>query len=189
MSRWARPTRPLSPFAASITILAIWWIAAHNGGAGWVQVLGDLVFGVLLIGLFGPFVVLQRARISLVRSPTDGTAGLPLELRLQASTRLRVRMSEPQQVEVLLGPTARRHRGIDTISIVPSRHGVYETLTLDIASAAPFALQWWTRRVHLRLPVPLYIAPRCGRPLPTRDRPGDDVGERPSRLRVDTGHF
>ncbi len=189
MRRWARPTRPLAPIGATITILAIWWLVAHNGGAGWVQFLGDLVFGVLVIGLVGPFVVLQRARLTLVASPPDGTAGVPLVLRVQASTRLRVRMSEPQELEVFLGPTARRRPETDTISIVPVRRGVYETLTVDIASAAPFALQWWRRRVDLRLPVALHIAPRCGRPVPIRDSPSDDAGKRLNRLRVDTGQF
>ena len=154
-----------------------------------MQLLGDLVFGVLVIGLVGPFVVLQRARIALVGSPPDGTAGVPLILRVEASTRLRVRMSEPQELERFLGPTARRRQGTDTISIVPVRRGVYETLELDIASAAPFALQWWRRRVDLQLPVALHIAPRCGRPVSIRDSASDDAGRRLNRLRVDTGHF
>jgi uncharacterized protein (DUF58 family) len=189
MTRWARPTRPLVPIGASILILAIWWLVAHNGGAGWVQLLGDLVFGVILIGLVGPFVVLQRARVTLFGSPSDGTAGVPLDLRIQVSTRVRVRMSEPQQIEALVGPLRRRARGPETISIVPIRRGLYETLTLDIASAAPFAIQWWSRRVELRLPVALHIAPRCGRPVPVRETQRDDPGARGHRLRVDAGHF
>ncbi len=189
MTRWARPTRPLAPIGASIGILAIWWLVAHNGGAGWVQLLGDLVFGVLLIGIVGPFFVLQRARITLVRAPADGTAGVPLELHIQASTRLRVRMAEPQEIEVLVGPRGRRAGASDTITVVPTQRGVHETLTLDIASAAPFALQWWRRRVVLRLPVALHVAPRRGRPVPVRDSPSDDLGERRHRRRVESGSF
>ncbi len=189
MTRWAHPTRPLAPIGASIFILAIWWLVAHNGGAGWVQLLGDLVFGVLLIGLVGPFFVLFRARVTLLASPSDGTAGVPLNLQIQVSTRVRVRMSEPQQIEALVGPLGRRGRQPDTIRLVPARRGVYETLTLDVASAAPFALQWWSRRIELRLPVALQIAPRRGRPLPVQDSTGDDQGERQLRLHVETGDF
>ncbi|HWF16759.1 MAG TPA: DUF58 domain-containing protein [Acidimicrobiales bacterium] len=189
MTRWARPTRPLAPIGASIGILAIWWLVAHNGGAGWVQLLGDLVFGALLIGLVGPFFVLLRARVTLLVSPSDGTAGLPLELHIRVSTRVRVRMTEPQEIEVLVGPRERRAGTSDTITVVPTRRGVYETLTLDIASAAPFALQWWRRPVELRLPVALHIAPRRGRPVSVRDAPSDDLGERRHRRRVESGSF
>src|SRR5580704_16393562 len=116
MTRWAHPTRPLAPIGASVLILAIWWLVAHNGGAGWVQLLGDLVFGVILIGLVGPFVVLQRARVTVLVSPSDGTAGVPLDLRIDVPTRVRVRMTEPQRIEVLVGPLRRRARGPETIS-------------------------------------------------------------------------
>jgi uncharacterized protein (DUF58 family) len=189
VSRWARPTRPLAPIGACIFVLAIWWVIAHNGGAGWVQLLGDLVFGVLLIGLVGPFVVLVRTRVTILGSPSDATAGLPLDLRIKASTRVRVRMSEPQQIEALVGPIGRRTGQPDTIRVVPVRRGVYETLTLDIASAAPFAVQWWSRRIELRLPVALHIAPRRGRPVPVRDSPSDDEGDRRHRRHAEAGDF
>ena len=55
--------------------------------------------------------------------------------------------------------------------------GCTTPLTLDIASAAPFALQWWTRRVILPLPSPLHVAPRCGRPVTLPWRAREHAGE------------
>ena len=71
MSRWVRPARPVAPIAVAVAILGIWWLVAHNGGSGWVQALGDVVFGTLVVGILGPAVVLARARVTHRRRP-DG---------------------------------------------------------------------------------------------------------------------
>jgi len=169
--RWARPARPVAPIAVSVAVLGIWWLVAHNGGSGWVQVLGDIVFGALAVGILGPAVVLSRARVGIVGAAIDGTAGLPCVIRLNASTRIRVRPVSPPGEETFVGPAGRRHSPDDEIFLLPPRRGVHESVTLDISTAAPFALQWWSRRVVLPLPSLLHVAPRRGRPgsLPLRE--------------------
>jgi uncharacterized protein (DUF58 family) len=177
MSR-VRPTRPVAPMAAAVMILLLWWLVAHNGGSGWVQVLGDIVFGVLVIGILGPAVVVARAKVWVTSSPADGIAGLPVELRVTASTRLRVRGGDPPVEEVFIGQGRRRRGGAgDRVVFRPERRGVFDMVTFDIASAAPFGLQWWTRRVRLALPSTLHVAPRTGRPDSVSVRPNDESGE------------
>jgi uncharacterized protein (DUF58 family) len=187
MSRWPRPARPVAPIAVAVAILGIWWLVAHNGGSGWVQALGDIVFGTLVIGILGPGVVLARARVRVVDAPLHATAGLPAQMRLDASTRLRVRPVTPLGEEDFVGPVGGHRPPEDHISLLPTRRGVHETVTLDIATAAPFALQWWTRRVVLPLPAALHVAPRRGRPwaVPLRDH-GED-GARQDWVHADTG--
>jgi uncharacterized protein (DUF58 family) len=62
------------------------------------------------------------------------------------------------------------------------------SIVVDVATAAPFGLMWWTRRVRLDLPSELHIGPKIGPPvvLPRQedDRSGDsshrsprDIGE------------
>ena len=148
---------------AAVLIIGLWWLVAHNAGSGWVQVLGDLVFGALLIGLVAPGLAVSRLRLSVRRAPSDGNAGLPVTLHVEASTRVRVRPVEPPGPEVFVGPGGHRGREADSVTLVPAHRGVHDAVTLDVASAAPFALQWWTRRVTLRLPAPLHVSPRCGR--------------------------
>jgi uncharacterized protein (DUF58 family) len=178
MSSWVRPARPLAPIGAALLILSIWWLVAHNGGSGWVQALGDLVFGTLVIGILGPAVVLAFAKVQIVDAPVDGIAGVPVELQMKASTRLRVRLANPLGREVFVGPVGRRHSGADnSISLLPAARGVHETVTLDLATAAPFALQWWTRRVILPLPSTLHVAPRRGRPQSLSRRHHEEEGE------------
>ena len=84
MSRLARPSRNAAPVAVAIGILGIWWLVAHNGGSGWVQALGDVVFGTLFIGIFGPSVVLTFAKVRVAGAPVDGVAGTPVAVRLEA---------------------------------------------------------------------------------------------------------
>lgn len=195
MSRWPRPARPWTPIVGAVGVVGIWWLVAHNGGAGWVQFVGDLVFGALLVGVAGPAFAVARVRLEVRAAPVDGVTGLPVEMQVVASGRVRVRPVEPPGAETLVGsahPTrsarsARSDDRTDALAIVPPRRGVYRTLVLDVASAAPFALQWWHRRVTVTLPHDLLVAPKRGRPDPPRRQPLEQAGATVLRARGDTG--
>ncbi|HEY1443389.1 MAG TPA: DUF58 domain-containing protein [Acidimicrobiales bacterium] len=167
-------------------VVGIWWLVAHNGGAGWVQFVGDLVFGALIVGVVGPGVVVSRARIQVCQAPPDGVTGLPVEVRVVASGRMRVRPIDPAGEETLLR-RSRSGSGSQTLRIVPPRRGVYRELTLDVASGAPFALQWWHRRVTVELPQDLLVAPRRGRSDPPRPRRLEQADHILVQPRSDTG--
>jgi len=173
--------------AVGVTIVGLWWLVAHNAGAGWVQVLGDLVFGVLLIGIVGPSLVVTRATLEVIGAPADAVAGMGVDVLVKASTRLRIRPVGPPGPEVFVGPVGRRGSVGERVTVVPERRGVYASVTLDIASAAPFALQWWSRRVRLALPSELHVSPRCGRPARPRSSPHEEAGDVVDRPRTDTG--
>ena len=158
-----RPARPLSPIPIAVGVLFIWWVVARNSGSGWVQALGDAVFGLVSIGLFGPAVALARIRIDPVQVPQDGAAGSPVVAHVAVSGRARVRPIEPPGPEALVGPTRDRP---DDVTLLPARRGCHERLELEVATAAPFGLQWWCRRITLSLPAPLHVAPRMGSPMP-----------------------
>jgi uncharacterized protein (DUF58 family) len=172
---------------ASVLIVVLWWLIAHNAGSGWVQLLGDLVFAALLIGILGPGLVVTRARVSLRSAPGDGVAGLPVSLRVESGTRLRIRPVEPPGPDMFVGPRSRRDAAEELVVLLPAHRGVHTSLTLDIASAAPFALQWWTKRLRLPLPAALHVAPRCGEAQPVARRPDDGTGDGVEHQRVPTG--
>ena len=187
MNRWVRPARPRSPIAVAVAVIATWWLVAHNSGAGWVQAIGDAVFGTLLIGIVGPSVVLARARVRVSAAPIDGTAGLPLDVEVEASTRVRVIGIHPHGPEAFVGPV-RSGRSTDAgYTLIPSHRGVYDWLTVDVATAAPFGLQWWTRRMSLPLPATLHVAPRRGQPIPLPFRDLEHTGESVRRTPADAG--
>ncbi len=172
---------------AGVLIIGLWWLVAHNAGSGWVQVLGDLVFGALLVGLVGPFVVVSRARLVIGSAPGDGIAGLPVPLHVVSRGRVRVRPVEPPGPETFVGPRRGRTADDAVVVLVPERRGVHQAVIVDVASAAPFALQWWTRRVRLPLPSDLHVSPRCGPPQPVSVRPEEGTGDLFDRPRAEEG--
>lgn len=189
MSRRVHPTHPLAPIGVSVAVLGLWWLVAHNGGSGWVQVLGDVVFGTLFIGVVGPSVVLARATVKVHKVQADGVAGLPLELEVQVNKRIRVRPVHPPGPEVFAGPTRASsrgvgavtlsppNRGVSAVTLLPPNRGVHESVILEIATAAPFGLQWWSKMIAVSLPEPVHVAPRRGDPV-----------DLPARSDTDTGH-
>lgn len=70
---------------------------------------------------------------------------------------------------------------VNKLRILPSRRGVLNEVTVDIASASPFGLLWWSRRTTLPLPVELCVAPRPTSALvipPEGADSGDESGSR-----------
>jgi uncharacterized protein (DUF58 family) len=162
---------------------------AHNSGAGWVQALGDVVAGTLLLGLLGPAVVLSRVRLRVTTVPNDGTAGLPSEVGVRSSSRVRISPVHPPGPACFVGPAGSPSPvDGDPLTLVPDRRGLVSTILVEVATAAPFGLQWWTRRLRLELPSELHIGPKLGPsvelPRQEDDRTGDsshrsprDIGE------------
>jgi uncharacterized protein (DUF58 family) len=66
--------------------------------------------------------------------------------------------------------------------IVPRRRGVISTVTVRLATAAPFGLLWWSRDQVVELARPLHVAPqpRDGRTRFVETKASDD-GRRPPR--------
>ncbi|HWG74841.1 MAG TPA: DUF58 domain-containing protein [Acidimicrobiales bacterium] len=187
MTLRVHPARPLAPIFVAAAIVGTWWVVAHNSGSGWVQALGDVVFGVLFIGIVGPSLVLARAKIHLAAAPLDGTAGLTLDLTIRASTRLRVSPADPPGPEAFIGPTRRRGAGEERVTVLPDQRGVHHFVTLRVATAAPFGLQWWAHRVRVGLPAPLHVAPRRGQPEPLPRWVHEQLGESVQRVPTDSG--
>ena len=176
-----RPLNAIGPVAGSIFTVLAWAAIAHNSGSGWVQALGVVLFAVLLVGLIAPGRVVARARVAVESAPIDAVAGEPLELSIASSARVRIRPVAPRGRTGFFGPRGARRdsleeaaslpdvaeisarvraSGASTLEIVPDRRGILVAVTVDIASAAPFGIVWWSRRTVLALPVEVSVAPR-----------------------------
>ncbi|HEY7946359.1 MAG TPA: DUF58 domain-containing protein [Acidimicrobiales bacterium] len=186
--RFVRPVRPLVPIASAVFVLLGWGVVAHNSGAGWVQALGDVLAGTLLLGLLGPGVILARTRLTVTAVPTDATAGLPVDLRIVSTSRVRLTPVDPAGPPSFVGPSRRAaSAGDDVLTLVPRRRGVVSGLSVDVASAAPFGLMWWTRRTRLELPSELHIGPKLGPSVELPRQDDDHAGDSSRRSPRDIG--
>ena len=179
-----RPQRPLVPVSSALALSAAWFLVAHEGGSGWVQLLGDVVWGALLVGLLGGALAAARAKVSLEAVPGDAVAGSPLVVEVRASTRLRITPLEPPGAAAFVG---RRQGEPDEVTLVPVRRGVHRTLTVELASAAPFGMLWWRRRVRLSMPGELVVAPRLGEARPVDPVTESGEGELATAVPADVG--
>ena len=157
--RLPRPTRAAGPVAGSALALASWAAVAHNSGSGWVQALGALLAGFLVVGLAAPALAVRRARVAVLEAPADGRAGAPVAFVVGSSGSVEVRPLQPAGDRVVVGRRSPRQ-----VTVVPPRHCELHDLRVRVSSAAPFGLLWWHRDVVLPLPRPVLVAPRLGPP-------------------------
>lgn len=154
---------------------------AHLGGAGWVQALGDAVGAALVVGLLAPALSCARARVRVGAVPPDAVARADCTLSVDADRRVRVTALDPP------GPASCLGAGAGGLLVRPERRGVYREVLVEVASAAPFGLLWWRRRVTLALPRELVVSPRIGPPVDLRALDDDRSGEGRRRARADAG--
>lgn len=149
-----RPRHAFGPVAGSLVAVAAWFAVAHSSGDGWVQALGSLLTGFLVIGLVAPALAVRRARCAVTDSPADAVAGRPCRLTLSVTGGAVVRVLDPP------GPaTGTGAGGTLTVETTPAHRCLRAECLVEIASASPFGLLWWSKRVILPLPRPLHVAP------------------------------
>ncbi len=151
----ALPERAFGPVAGTALLLFVWAGVAHASGSGWVQAVGSLVAGLLLLGLAAPAFVAPRLTVICERSPSDSTAGEPVELDLVANRSLRCTPRSAGGAPVLL-----TRRIPARLVVIPHRRGVTSSVTVRLATAAPFGLLWWSRDQVVPLARPLHVAPQ-----------------------------
>jgi uncharacterized protein (DUF58 family) len=160
-TRLSRPEKPAGPVAGGIIVILAWGGVAHQSGSGWVQAVGAVVAGALLLGYLVPAVVAIRVKVSCLSCPQDAEAGVPIRFEIVCSRQVRCTSVEPDGPPVLVAagePT--------TVSAVAERRGVFSVVVLKVATAVPFGLLWWSRHVVVALPREIHVAPRLGAALP-----------------------
>lgn len=153
------PEHAFKPVAGVIFLLFAWLGVAHASGSGWVQTVGAMVAGLLLLGLAAPAFLAPGLSVICDKSPTDVIAGSQVELAIVAKRSLRCTPRSSGGNPVLLT------RKIPArLVIVPRRRGVVSTVTVRVATAAPLGLLWWSKDQVVELTRPLHVAPQPREP-------------------------
>jgi uncharacterized protein (DUF58 family) len=174
--RAARPERPrpeglLGTLSGGLALLALWGAVAHASGSEWVQAIGTLVAGVLVVGVAGPLLSLRRVELVVEQCPAEGRSGEPLAVTVVASRPCRLVPLRPAGAACQL-----RSRTPAVVELLPGRRGELAALTCRVSSAAPLGLVWWAGTCRIRLPRTVSIAPSFA-PSQTRSagsRSGED---------------
>jgi uncharacterized protein (DUF58 family) len=159
-TRVPRPEKPAGPVAGGVIVILAWGGVAHQSGSGWVQAVGAVVAGALLVGYLVPAFVAARVKVSCVSCPQDAEAGVPLQLEIACGYQVRCTAVDPPGPPVLVPAGGPR-----VLTAVAARRGVFDVVVLRVATAVPFGLLWWSRQVVVALPREIHVAPRLGAPL------------------------
>ncbi len=174
--RLPRPVRGGRAVLVTGLVLALWAAVAHQSGSGWVQAVGAVVAAVVAVGLVGPAAATAMLSCSLGPVPADATAGDELRVPVRVDRAARVTPIEPAGSPVVL---AAGQSG--EVVLLPAHRGMIGRVVVEVASAWPFGLLWWTRREQFDLARPVHVAPRMLAPLPAGELVGrGDAGGRAS---------
>lgn len=167
----ARPERAFGTVSGAIALFVVWAAVAHASGSEWVQALGALAAGMVLIGMLGPRWAVRRVRLTAHESPLDATVGEPFTLTLSASASCRCTPVRPRGAPTILQPGKPVR-----IEVVPTHRGVLGAIEVKVSSAAPLGLLWWSVPRRVGLPHFVSIAPARGASQP-RGFVADEAGE------------
>ena len=142
----ALPERAFGPVAGTILLLFVWTGVAHASGSGWVQAVGSVVAGLLLLGLVAPAFAAPGLTVICERSPSDTPTGSQVLVDLVGNRSMRV---TPRSVGAC-APLDVAYAW--PVVIVPNRRGVITSITVRVANPAPFGLLWWSRDQVVELP-------------------------------------
>jgi uncharacterized protein (DUF58 family) len=184
LRRRVHPVAWFTPVVGTVVAVLAWAGVAHSSGSGWVQAVGALLAAVLFTGLVAPLFPARRASVTCAASPSDTEAGQTVTLSMPANGPIRIRPRRPAGTVARAGGSSRGARSVE-VAITPERRGVLESVSVELASCAPFGLLWWAKEVEVPLPRPLHVAPRSGRAAEVTTRPDDPAGDAP--LRVPSG--
>jgi len=88
---------------AVLALVGAFYFVARGSGAGWVVVLMCALAATVVVGAIWPLITLMRARVEVIDSPSDATAGSSVTVTLRVRTAgsgVRVRWRDAQVTSV-----------------------------------------------------------------------------------------
>ena len=153
---WPRPAALSRPAVALAAVSLALFGIARTTGSGWLVVVLTLIAAAVVLSAVLPAAGLARTAL-VATVPGDGTVGRELEVRVVLSGGSRA--VKLRAVGFDGGWAGALVPADGLLRVTPRARGVVDALVVEIRSAAPLGLVWWTRRYAVALPTPLEIGP------------------------------
>ncbi len=144
---------------ALLALVGGFYFVARASGAGWVVVLMCALAATVAVGAIWPLMTLLRARVELIDSPSDATAGSTAAVTLRVSragSGVRVRWRDAHVISAWVA-AAGTCQG--EVSMTPCRRGVVTRMTAQLDCAGPLGLAVWSRPITADLHHPMEVGP------------------------------
>jgi uncharacterized protein (DUF58 family) len=119
-----------------------------------VQAIGAVTAGLAIIGMLAPALLARRLTVTCIEAPRDATVGEPLVIELVAQHPLRCTPTSPRGRPTVL-PATEAVR----VTMTPPHRGVVTSVRVQLATAAPLGLLWWSVDRVVMLPATIEVAP------------------------------
>ena len=144
---------------AVLALVGAFYFVARGSGAGWVVVLMCALAATVVVGAIWPLITLMRARVEVIDSPSDATAGSSVTVTLRVRTAgsgVRVRWRDAQVTSAWVAAVGTCE---GKLAITPRRRGVVTRMTAQLECAGPLGLVAWARQLPSVLARPMEVGP------------------------------
>ncbi len=151
---WPNPKHSIIAFTTLILGLLLFFIAAHESGSGFVQIVGAVLFAAIISNSLISFSRVRHARITVTSVPYDGTTNHNIHIGVTGNKDILVTLDSGKTKSAFV------QKDKETIfSVKPSHCGLYKEIDLIVVSSYPFGLITFHKKVTCHFPTILYVAP------------------------------
>ncbi len=165
----AKPRRFVVPVFGTVPLMLVLIAVARASGSGWVQIVGALISGVMLAGVFAPYFILRKIRIQITELPPRAQAKSPYKFKINSNRVCRVvallpsghhQFKRTRHIQYHPGESCIVSKTSDDyLEFTPDYLGIIESLSFEVLTAAPFGIVWWIKKWEVVLPSPILVTP------------------------------
>lgn len=149
-----KPQHSLLLFAAIFLFLLGFFIAAHESGSGFVQIVGAVLFSMVLTNAVLSFFHLKSSSVTIISVPTDATTNQEFNIVLRGTKNTFLTLPDDEKNSFFFGDEEKE------FSIKPSYCGLYQNAEFILSSSYPFGIIALQKKITCSFPNQVYVAPQ-----------------------------
>ncbi len=154
LSNWPRPRYKLFTLAVYLVCFFGFFIAAHESGSGFVQVIGSLLLAIFLTNAFMAFYQLQRVQLRITSAPYDGMTNQIVTVEVVSTKNIQLTFDSRGKSKISIPRNQKTQ-----LTFRPGHYGIIRHIEFMAFSSYPFGIIPFYKRINCPLPAPIHIAP------------------------------